>query len=441
MNAVEHEQRTISQPVAPHFGYLDSLRGLAILGVILVHSAILTGQTGTIFHLAFTGQRGVQLFYMVSAFTLFLSLDSKKSERHPIRNFFIRRFFRIAPLFYLAMAANFVLSHYTPHKGYFLNTGWFGIALGLIFLHGWRPDTIVTVVIGGWSIAVETSFYLLLPMLHKHVKTIKQAIFLFLVSAAALGSISRVLALRSNTIAVEQYFSFLWFPVEFPVFVLGIFAYLSWKSLINGQEVCAQTWRNASLLLLFTAGMIYFACLPFTDQKLYFSSFLFLPLILALAIHPWPFLVNRFTRYIGKISYSLYLLHFFVLAVVDWLFSRLGHAILDRFITNRPLGCVIGSLLVFGISVPLCVLSWRFIEQPGIRLGRRLIDRLESNQRANAPGGGSFVMQPCCLTRFILFLKNASALTLEPSHYPPLFGSVPGLKLTSLLSSAIVLKY
>ena len=277
----------------------------------------------------------------------------------------------------MALAANFLLSLYVPYKGNFQNAGWSGIAMGLLFLHGLRPDTIVTVVIGGWSIAVETSFYVLLPMLHKYVKTIKHAIVLFLVSAVVLGSISRFLALRSHTLAVEQYFSFLWFPVEFPVFTLGILAYLAWKLLI--KEVWTQTWRAASLLLLFTAGMIYFACFPFSDQKLYFSSFLFLPLILALAIHPWPFLVNRFTRYIGKISYSLYLLHFFVLALVDWLLAHIGHATLTHFITNRPLGCVIGSLLVFGISVPLCALSWRFIERPGIRMGRRLIERWEEN--------------------------------------------------------------
>ncbi len=300
--SAEQVLQTTVKVAPPHLGYLDSLRGIAILGVILVHSAILTGQRGTALHVAFTGQRGVQLFYMVSAFTLLLSLDSRKAERRPILNLFIRRFFRIAPLFYVAMMLNFLLSTQAPYKTYFQNAGWFGIALGLLFLHGLRPDTIVTVVIGGWSIAVETSFYVLLPMLHRYIKTIKQALVLFVVSAVFLGSISRVLALRSPNLSVEQYYAFLWFPVEFPVFALGILSYLGWKFLIKDQEVRTGTWRNASLLLLFASGMIYLACLPFNDEKLYFSSFLFLPLILALAICPWPFLVNPFTRYLGKIS-------------------------------------------------------------------------------------------------------------------------------------------
>lgn len=51
---------------------------------------------------ALTGQRGVALFFIVSAFTLFLSYDNRKEERHPTRNFFIRRFFRLAPMAFLS---------------------------------------------------------------------------------------------------------------------------------------------------------------------------------------------------------------------------------------------------------------------------------------------------------------------------------------------------
>jgi peptidoglycan/LPS O-acetylase OafA/YrhL len=49
------------------------------------------------------GARGVQLFYMVSAFTLL----SVSRQPFNARSFFIRRFFRIAPAFYIAMIAYF----------------------------------------------------------------------------------------------------------------------------------------------------------------------------------------------------------------------------------------------------------------------------------------------------------------------------------------------
>lgn len=152
-----------------HYDYLDALRGIAILGVVLVHSGILSGQQHTLYVIAFTGQRGVQLFYMVSAFTLFMTLDSRRTEQKEISNFFIRRFFRIAPLFYLAIVANLLLygrSLIIDDKLSALD-----IISGFLFLHGLCPRTINSVAIGGWSIAVETSFYLLVPMLYYRIRS------------------------------------------------------------------------------------------------------------------------------------------------------------------------------------------------------------------------------------------------------------------------------
>ena len=70
--------------------YVDALRGIAILGVIMVH----TSQYGhynvpkIIANIIDQGARGVQLFYLASAFTLFLSFKNRLSrEKSPIRNF------------------------------------------------------------------------------------------------------------------------------------------------------------------------------------------------------------------------------------------------------------------------------------------------------------------------------------------------------------------
>ncbi len=70
--------------------YVDALRGIAILGVILVHSAQVSLQAGHTFELAFTGQRGVQLFYMVSAFLTPVSFLGQAPAKNIYRlsNFF-----------------------------------------------------------------------------------------------------------------------------------------------------------------------------------------------------------------------------------------------------------------------------------------------------------------------------------------------------------------
>ena len=346
--------------------YVDALRGIAILGVILDHSGWVSLQTGHTFELALTGQRGVQLFYMVSAFTLYLSLDSPRKEHHRLSNFFIRRFFRIAPLFYLAILLNMLLYSLKPHYSPLRDLGWFQIALGFLFLNGASPKAVNTVAIGGWSVAVETTFYLLLPLLHRYIKTIPRAILLFVVSGAILEPLSMWLASRAIGPPLQTYFSLVWFPAEFPVFVLGILTYFVWKKYVRG----AEGHRDLSLLLILASGLIFWGCLPSPDRHLYSSSLLFLTLILALSIHPWAIFVNPFTRFLGKISYSLYLLHFFVDLAVGSLFSHLSHYPASRYILERPAGLVLSFLLILGPSIPIAMFTWKYIEEPCIRLGR-----------------------------------------------------------------------
>ena len=84
--------RTGGTPVQ-RLDYIDALRGFAILGVFATHVATVSGIEGTplsgIMHL---GAFGVQLFFMVSGFTIFLTFFRSHGREHaPVRNFLIRR--------------------------------------------------------------------------------------------------------------------------------------------------------------------------------------------------------------------------------------------------------------------------------------------------------------------------------------------------------------
>ncbi|NLZ74162.1 MAG: acyltransferase family protein, partial [Bacteroidales bacterium] len=90
--------------------YVDSMRGIAILMVILVHSSHPITDIKTFdWLIASYGQMGVQLFFVASAFTLCLSADYRKYECNKIRNYAIRRYFRIAPLYYFGIIVYLVL--------------------------------------------------------------------------------------------------------------------------------------------------------------------------------------------------------------------------------------------------------------------------------------------------------------------------------------------
>ena len=89
--------------------FVDVLRGLAILGVVWLHftssSLVQSMLPAALSHVVELGGHGVQLFFMASAFTLFRSYHHRSAlEASPVRNFFIRRYFRIAPMYYVAIA-------------------------------------------------------------------------------------------------------------------------------------------------------------------------------------------------------------------------------------------------------------------------------------------------------------------------------------------------
>jgi peptidoglycan/LPS O-acetylase OafA/YrhL len=92
--------------------YLDSLRGLAALYVLVYH-AILVAQPNLVvpawtapFFLA--GGTGVMLFFVVSAFSLCLTWPRHEKTGAPLTSYFISRFFRIAPLFYFMMLVTYI---------------------------------------------------------------------------------------------------------------------------------------------------------------------------------------------------------------------------------------------------------------------------------------------------------------------------------------------
>ena len=162
-------QATPTEPGAEKLGYVDAMRGLAFLAVLVAHA-------GTRFpdapwrRVTNLGFYGVRLFFVVSAFTLFLSCESRfRKDRKPVRAFLIRRLFRLAPMFWLGA----VIYSFLPGRDPLIpveRVGLIHYLTTLTFTHAWHPQTIDAVVPGGWSIGVECSFYLILPLLWKYLR-------------------------------------------------------------------------------------------------------------------------------------------------------------------------------------------------------------------------------------------------------------------------------
>ena len=351
--------------------YLDSLRGIAVLGVVMVHASI--GADGflkmytPLRWIAFTGQRGVALFFVVSAFTLFLSFDHRRHDHRPVVNFFLRRWFRLAPMFYLAIA---ITRAYIPK---FAGTVGQNV-LAVFFLHGLSPAAIGVSAVGSWSIADEALFYLCLPFLFSQIKTLRASVE-WLILGSFFGFVLQVL-LTLHSPQNGEFFQFLSISAEFPVFLQGICAYFIWKEKILVVESLSHR-RQISVLLLLAAVLLYTLLLPFSNWKLYPSTVVCMLLLLALSSFPWPFFVNRVTRFLGKISYSVYLLHF---TVVIWLQKRTAELIITHPQWNMPHAQFVASFaIVLLFTIPVATATWRWIEEPGVAAGRRVIAYFEAH--------------------------------------------------------------
>jgi peptidoglycan/LPS O-acetylase OafA/YrhL len=357
------------------YAYIDAIRGLAIILVVLVHSSQAVKPTSSLLSwLMNEGARGVQLFYIASAITLCMSWAARNiDEAHPVRNFYIRRFFRIAPMFYVAIAGFLYLNGTLPT--YWAPNGieWWFVPVTALFLHGFHPETINSVVPGGWSVAVEMTFYLIFPAL----MCIKRLYWLALILIACLGLqqyngwlFSNVFEYSKNQeYLITDVFSFYNFISQAPVFIIGVIAnaFISkHKSLGKKHTVIggiafaillAEFWHQSQTLI----------------SHHVIAGFLFAIFTIFLAYNPAKALVNRVTVLLGKLSFSMYLIHIAVLKLIG-LFG------INVFFGEGNRNSVLFFLIILIVSASISWVTYHLIEKPGIKLGRKLIDRLEAGQ-------------------------------------------------------------
>jgi peptidoglycan/LPS O-acetylase OafA/YrhL len=369
------------------YQYIDILRGIAIIGVLLIHASFFgTGSSGfnnDFMSIIREGQRGVQLFFIVSAFTILSTyIKHSQTEIHTKQNFFIRRFFRIVPLYLLAFLLYFSLRFIGNGDPFdFTSTNTIiGIALTLFFLNGFHPYWINNIIPGGWSVATEVLFYTTIPFIVKYIKSLKTATYFFVISVLLKGVLFLILqylfvkVLNYSELGVQT-FTYLYLPGQLPIFALGfcLYYFLNEKSENKYYYLAIMT---APIILIQILGIQ--SLIDIFDTRLLLWGFVFLGLSIYMQKNSKDCIFSRFVAYIGKISYSLYLLHWAVLFFLD------KFKLLDFIPQNTPflthLNYGLRFTIALGISMVLASLSYKFIEQPFINWGKRIIDKREKKE-------------------------------------------------------------
>jgi peptidoglycan/LPS O-acetylase OafA/YrhL len=292
--------------------------------------------------------------------------------------FYTRRFFRIAPMFWLGILFFTWLDGMGPR--YYAPQGISAtdIALTATFLNGWHPLTLTSVVPGGWSIVVEMSFYVIFPLLMLFIRNVRTAIIGFVLSAsmsfaimATLWSQRAVLWPEVSDELVATVLS-LWLPSQLPVFMIGFITYFAIRD--PGQ---LHSFRFLKIVLFAAIGMM--AALPFILSAITFRGrdplscllygLCFGVFAFCLARGRGAWLVNPPIRFLGKISFSAYLVHFAVLHTeigLPQLRASFGSGV-GLFAIYLPCLIAVTALISWG--------TYHLIERPMIGVGSALTRR------------------------------------------------------------------
>ena len=356
-----------------HMPALDGLRGVAILLVILTHgaggwpaAAAIMQDTlawpGT-FHLPgkvanIAGQAiyGVTLFFVVSAFTLTLSLAKGGS----LYAYAIRRVARVGPGYWLAGIAYTLVAGLAPRVWAPDGVGISDLIIAAAFGSAWHGGASMAVVPGGWSVSCEIAFYCALPVLLRAIDGRLWRAAGFALLGAGCVQVFAWQAFEHNAWYFIPHYTH---PlVQAPVFLCGVTAALLF------QRITLPRMPGAPLVLLALAV----CAVPFSpvaeQHALHYLMFAVLAAgtVTLSAAHPPKLLAWSLLRHVGEVSYSMYLLHFALLAPSLWLAERVAPG--DGMATF-----MLHFGVTAGVSFGLACLTYRYVEQPGIAFGAALI--------------------------------------------------------------------
>ena len=342
-------------------GYLPSLDGwqaVAILGVLGVHDLPIVVAGHSLQWLQNYGGEGVMLFFAISGVLICSRIFEEEAltGRFHLKSFYVRRVFRIQPaaLAYLAVIAGLTLCGILhEHWKYWL---------GALFLYQnflYHPDT-VTRLYGFftghfWTLAVEEHFYLLISLVLFFFKRRRLAVFVVLMAAVEIGH-KIGMHYTSEPLIRRTYWQIQMLLVP------SLAALLLREAKVRAAAV---RWTLPGWVMLGTAALMGAASVYSPPAVTTILQYSFTFLVVATMLHPqsWSTRVLEWRplRFIGRISYSIYLWHVLFYSAKDGV-PVSSHVLL--VLSERPWKYV--------CTLVVAMASYYVIEKPLVRMGHRL---------------------------------------------------------------------
>jgi peptidoglycan/LPS O-acetylase OafA/YrhL len=383
---------------------LQTLRGVSILAVFLLHTIIATAvldmlNLGTSFN---TGWLGVEFFFVISGFVVTMSLH--RNGFH-VGSFYLKRLFRLMPCMLLMVAFAIAVSIWLkksfpqwPYNFQKASEPWsqgFLAVSGLFTFVSWRQRPAIYSIGHSWSLSVEEQFYaaigvgclLLLVVARKRPR--------IMLGALGCGAAFWVIAITTARIsiaaspeAIKRVPMFFRYLVEFKFDFLCSGVFLYWAYFTFDLRFRQRSILSIALIACAIGPFIWFGFFghPFDVANaramnaiaragfpLAILSFMLAVLLAAsdISLLPRDSIAYRLLIYLGERSYLMYLFHM-PLVAVSWMIC----------ITHFPkafLGIAAYGLMLFIVTslltLPLVELLHRYVENPLIALGARLSKR------------------------------------------------------------------
>jgi len=371
---------------AGRFPALDGLRALAVLLVVATHIGFQTGATfdGPLGALLARGDAGVAVFFLLSGFLLYGPHARAHLAGAPgpaLGRYLQHRALRVLPAYWLLLlVALSTAARADAHPG--------EVALQVLLLNIYALGHLLPALSQTWSLAVEASFYLALPLLahlaaprDRRDEAAQLRAEARLLGALVAGALAWTLVVRTTGLLDERVAA-LWLPQHLDWFALGMgLAVLrAWherggrlRVLDQLGDAAGTCWAVAGLLFWLTTTPLAgprgleppTAWAALLKHVLYglAATALLLPAVFGVdpAAPVRRVLESRPARHLGRISYGVFLWHLLVLEAVYRLLDLelfTGHALLV-------------TALVVPLSLLVAELSLRLVEQPALRRARR----------------------------------------------------------------------